>query len=169
MTINFIPERDEKGRAVQMVDHVNDMIRHGDAVTGTIPSGQTVAVDLKLDDTDELGIQFFSIKGGVLFGTNIEYGCYGSFSVVDKDGVGVALGWYTQEQFDQMGNLYVVKKWVRKRYFKPDCVCEMESEAYSDPVPKGLYLRCNFHNAGSNTVTLFINYDIYYKQEWVVS
>lgn len=163
----IIPDRDEKGRPIQVVDHINDHVRYCDAVDEIITVGQTENIDLCLEDEGE-GITMFCMKGGSLFGENISMGDWARFSIVDLDGVGVQLGWYDQATFDAMG-YFIVKTWVRKRFFKPDCKCQMTSESFSDPIPAGLYLRCEYHSTGTeNNPHIYINYDIFYKDEWVV-
>jgi len=66
--------------------------------------------------------------------------------VVDKDGIGVALGWYTQEEFEAMGSLYVIKEydecWVDQlnrltKVLTPD--------GSPGQLPSGVYLRIKYY------------------------
>lgn len=78
-----------------------------------------------------------------------------TFQVVDKDGIGVLAGWYTQAQFDAMGNLYVVEQFG-------DTVCVMPDSHvllrfYRSQIVPGLYIRAIYNSYGNNDVKFSMN------------
>jgi hypothetical protein len=128
------------------------------AVNKEITKNSTDTIDLKVVNQSGESYEYKYLWGGKVFGSNIEYGDYASFSIVDKDGFGVAAGWYTQQQFEGMGSLYVVKTYVVKQYVNPGTDNVLEAEA-PGKIPVGLYLRCTYTSAGvTNNPKIFINY-----------
>ena len=71
------------------------------------------------------------------------------FQVVDKDGVGVALGWYDQATFDFLGE-YVADTFGENWYAESD---KQKQEPvivpYLAKIYAGLYIRVNYHSVGT--------------------
>lgn len=83
------------------------------------------------------------------------YGCFFSvkrygdddtvrMQIVDKDGVGVSLGWYTQEQFDAMGE-YVFSEYDEGFSEHLEKMCYIETPRTEGMVPGGMYPRLLYY------------------------
>lgn len=87
------------------------------------------------------GIQYYLADG--------EPGDSCTFQVVDKDGFGVAAGWYTQGQFDAMGNLYVVEEFGTDWALAPNSLEDLI--LYKARLYPGLYIRMKIISTGTTT------------------
>ena len=80
------------------------------------------------------------VNGAEVWLDTADYGAYLSFQIVDKDGFGVTAGWYTQNQFNAMGNLYVVNEFGTAWQLTPN----QKTTAFPGYLAKlyqGLYVR----------------------------
>lgn len=157
--MTFVPERDDEGNIVNKVEYTSVYSLKGVGVDKICTKNDITPIDLKVENYDNEAYQKKYLWGGEVFGINIEKGDWAQFQVVDKDGVGVALGLYTQEQFNQMGEV-VLKQYIVKRYIHPDFPMNIRAEA-PGLIIVGLYLRCIYHSVGeANDPHIFINYDL---------
>ena len=155
----FIPERDDDGNIVNKIEYTSVYSLKGIAVDKVCTKNEATKIDLKVENYDGETFQKKYLQGGEVFGHDIEKGDWASFQVVDKDGLGVALGLYTQEQFDALGEV-VLKQYIVKRFIHPDYPMVIKAEA-PGLIYVGLYLRCNYTSVGqTNNPHIFINYDI---------
>jgi hypothetical protein len=111
------------------------------------------------------------------FDTFYLWGCYGSIyeygeadtirlQIIDKDGVGVELGWYTQEQFDYMGEFLVLEYdecWVNhvsgiKKLMTPD--------GAPGEIASGLYLRVKYYpkDVTKTDIRFYLDYILTVKE-----
>jgi len=66
--------------------------------------------------------------------------------VVDKDGIGVALGWYSQEDFEAMGSLYVIKEYDECWVDQMNKLTKILSpDGSPGQLPNGVYLRIKYY------------------------
>lgn len=91
------------------------------------------------------------LKAGEIFSHNCIIGDLVNVKVIDKDGVGVTLGWYDQATFDLMGNYYEIELYAKNFPIVPDIWNIIEDLDLSDPIPQGLYLRIEY--TSDNTAT----------------
>ena len=111
------------------------------------------------------------------FDTFYLWGCYGSIyeygeadtirlQIIDKDGVGVELGWYTQEQFDYMGEFLALEYdecWVNhvsgiKKLMTPD--------GAPGEIASGLYLRVKYYpkDVTKTDIKFYLDYILTVKE-----
>jgi hypothetical protein len=118
-------------------------------------SGVTDA-DILINETryvDGADIWFSDIT---LFGVSVD------FIVVDKDGVGVTKGWYTQAQFDAMGNYYEVGQFGYDWQLHPRATNHAKP-GYPALIYGGLYVRMKFQNPNVTGTTAYYNLDLHKK------
>jgi hypothetical protein len=66
--------------------------------------------------------------------------------VIDKDGIGVELGWYTQEQFEAMGSLYVIKEYDECWIGQLEKLAKvLTPDGSPGQLPNGVYLRAKYY------------------------
>ena len=147
----------------------NRYFAKADAIYYSCPPNQVTFIDMlidnKLKESEILSDENFECKflrGGSVFGKNIEFGDWCKLQVVDKDGILVQMGHLTQEQFDaiKVNDAVVLKEYIVKRYAMPN---EKEVIRVDAPgqIPVGSYLRCIYHATNSgNTREIYINYDL---------
>jgi hypothetical protein len=86
--------------------------------------------------------------------------------IVDKDGVGVALGWYTQAEFDAMGQLYVVKEYDECWVGHMEKLTRMMTPDGSPGIiPAGLYARAKYYpkDVAKTDIKVWMDYIITVK------
>jgi len=109
----------------------------------------TKPIDLqyKLPTITKEGVLPYHMLWGVRVGTMDTHNenDFGRAQIVDVDGVGVSFGWYTQAEFDAMGE-YVVsdydKTWMQ--FFKAEPLFRIPDNS-PGPVPPGLYFRLKYY------------------------
>lgn len=90
------------------------------------------------------------------YAKDAEVGDKATFQVVDKDGFGVTAGWYTQAQFDAMGNLYVVEEFGKDWAMMPNDKHHLS--LYKASIIPGLYIRLKYTSTGTtNDIDLVVN------------
>lgn len=78
-----------------------------------------------------------------------------TFQVVDLDGVGVTLGWYSQATFDAMGNVYVADEFGTDWGVMPN---QNTIRLYKAKLIPGLYIRIKYTSVGTtNDITMICN------------
>ena len=86
------------------------------------------------------------------FGDNIRV------QIIDKDGVGVTLGWYSQAQFDAMGNIFVASEFGTNVQIPTNGIYTVVSESRSKAMASGLYVRVKYDSKGvTNDVKVKFN------------
>ena len=122
----------------------------------TITAGQTVDIDWLMPQLQYQSVNKKSIFNGVEYYANsADNFDKVTFQIVDKDGFGVIAGWYTQAQFDAMGNLYVIEEFATDWYIMPDT--NVELILYKSDIVPGLYIRAKYESVGSVDVKFSIN------------
>lgn len=110
----------------------------------TATKNTTTTKDFKIEESG------LYLRGGIIFTDKAFFGDYVDVQIVDKDGVGVTLGWYDQATFDAMGNLYVVTDYCKDWPVSPSGVTEVKSESVTkDPIPEDLYMRIVYTSVGT--------------------
>lgn len=138
--------KDPKGMRARLVGIINT----------TITAGQTVDCDWVCPQLQWLGVNKPSYFDGIeYYAENAKVGDTAKFQVVDKDGVGVLAGWYTQAQFDAMGNLYVVEEFGDAWAMMPNQKNNLS--LYKAAVVPGLYIRLKYVSTGNTNVNLVVN------------
>lgn len=138
-----------------------------DCISGTAAINTTTDIDYEVVNQTGESYTYKYLKGGLIFGDNILAGDYIEVEIIDLDGFGVTAGWYSQAEFDAMGNEYVVKHYIAKRYVHPTCSYANSITAETPgKIPVGLYIRFKYTaiNSGS-TRNIFINLDLQNKDE----
>jgi hypothetical protein len=125
-------------------------------INSTITAGQTVDLDWLCPQLSFDGVNKKSYFDGIeYYAKNGNIGDKATFQVVDKDGIGVLVGWYTQAQFDAMGNLYVVEEFGEDWYMIPDALEHLM--LYKAAIVPGLYIRMKYTSTGSTNVDIVVN------------
>lgn len=121
-----------------------------------ISFGQTVNIDWLIPQLSWAGSNKQIYFDGVqYYAKNATVGDNVTFQVIDKDGIGVTLGWYSQAQFDAMGNLYVAEEFATNWFISPD---KLETILlYRAKMISGLYLRIIYASTGLTTVQFACN------------
>jgi hypothetical protein len=151
------------------IEYTSRYFAKGDAVMVDCPANTTTNIDLLVNNkTAESAIleneSYTSkyLRGGEVFGTNIQVGDNCKFQVIDKDGWLVATGQMTQQMFDSLkvdGGI-VLKEYYYKRYIYPNDKNVLKSETPGQ-IPVGVYLRAKYTAIDSGeTRKIVINYDI---------
>ena len=146
MGSNVHPDRESK------IEHTSKYSMKAIAKYQQCAINTSTNIDIKLENfTGESYVEKY-LKGGELFGENIEYGDSCRFFICDVENT---LG---------LGAGYEVKSFIEKTYIKkPPCPNYFEAVCPAK-IPVGLYLRCVYTavNAGSAR-EIYINYDVQNK------
>ena len=109
----------------------------------TATKDSTTNHDWKIPQLSWLGINKNSYFDGIEYlAMDAKAGDGMTLQVVDKDGVGVTLGWYSQAAFDTMGNLHVVEEFGTEWGVVPDVKTDIK--LYKAMLIPGLYLRIKY-------------------------
>ena len=99
------------------------------------------------------GVQYYA--------ENAKVGDYVKFQVIDKGdpgqgSFGVIAGWYTQAEFDAMGNEYIVEEFGDKWYVAPNKLEDIR--LFKSALQPGLFIRVVYHSTGTiDDVPFFCN------------
>ena len=138
--------KDPKGMRARLTGIINN----------TITAGSTTDLDWACPQLQYQGLDKPSYFDGIqYYAKDAEIGDKASFQVVDKDGVGVTLGWYDQATFDAMGNLYVVEEFGKDWYMMPNE--KIDLMLYKAAIIPGLYIRMKYTSTGATNVKIVIN------------
>lgn len=150
---------------VLSVDTENNTLEtfYDDLDNGTYKISKTIDIDYQLP-TGEHSV--FYLWG--MFFTAKDYADddLARLQIVDKDGLGVLAGWYTQEEFEAIGSLYVVKEydecWVDQMN---KLVYIKTPDGAPGEIPAGLYLRIKYYpkDETKTDIKLWIDYSITIK------
>lgn len=134
------------------IEHTSRYSMKADAEHVQCAINGTTNIDIKLQNFTGESYADKYLKGGELFGDNIEYGDYCRFFICDVDNI---LGY---------GAGLEIKSFIEKAYVKPaPCPNHFGAECPAK-IPVGLYLRCAFTAVNSGSAReIFINYDIQNK------
>ena len=154
MSISIIPEKDSSGNILAPYNHPFSSSAGFRARFLGMKGTATKAVDSQTPTTsniDKLVDEDRYVNGVRLILNNHEWDDYLHFEIVDKDGVGVSLGWYDQNTFDTvLGGLYVAdrfgEEWQLDDSIKtqPDVVVPYPAKIYA-----GLYIRIVYISTGT--------------------
>lgn len=117
-------------------------------------------VDLKLVDDASANID--NVWGCYLTAKDFGEDDFMRSIIIDKDGIGVALGWYTQQEFDAMGE-YVVKEYDECWINQADKIVLIDGpDKKPGELPMGLYLRMHYYctDATKTDIKLWLDYRI---------
>lgn len=117
------------------------------AICATIPHGESLEIDLPIQNFANESYTFKYIWGGQAILKDASYGDWATFQIVDKDNI---LGY---------GTGVILKEYIKKCYMDPNRRLEFESLA-PGKLLVGLYLRCIYTSVGSIDPTIYINYDV---------
>lgn len=144
---NISGVKDPKGMRARLVGIINE----------TVTKNSTEDIDWLCPQLQYNAVNKSSYFDGIqYYAENAEVGDKATFQVIDKDGVGVTFGWYTQAQFDAMGSLYVVEEFGTNWYMVPNVMEDLM--LYKAQIIPGLYLRMKYTSVGTtNDVKLVVN------------
>lgn len=155
------------------IEYTKKYFLKADCASGQVAANATANIDLKVvnkgAESPIIPAETYAekfLKGGSVFGQNMEYGDYVKFQIVDIDGVLVELGELDQNTFDYLkqlgGGAIIVKEYVCKHWIEPNCSTTNRIMAEAPGrIPIGLYIRCKYTAANTgNTRNIYINYDI---------
>jgi hypothetical protein len=113
-------------------------------------------VDWLIPHTTYNGVNKQGYMDGIeYYAKDAEMGDTITFQVVDKDGVGIVLGWYDQATFDAMGNLFVVDEFGKDWGIVPN---QDAIRLYKAKLIPGLYIRIKYNSIGTtNDVHIVCN------------
>jgi len=122
----------------------------------TIAKNSTTDHDWVVPHTAYNGTNKQSYMDGIeYYAKDAEVGDKMTFQVIDKDGVGVALGWYDQATFDAIGNLYVADEFGTNWGVMPN---QNTIRLYKAKLVPGLYIRIKYTSVGTvNDITMICN------------
>lgn len=124
-------------------------------INETVTAGETVNLDWCSTQLQYLGEDKCSFFDGIqYYAKDAIIGDTSHFQVVDKDGAGVALGWYTQEQFDAMGE-YIIEDFGYDWYMIPNTMEDIM--LYKARIIPGMYIRVKYHSIGTEDVHIIVN------------
>jgi hypothetical protein len=125
-------------------------------VNQTVTKTQTSDLDWAIPQTAYNGTNKQGYMDGIeYYAKDAEVGDKITFQVVDKDGVGVTLGWYDQATFDAMGNLYVADEFGKDWGVMPN---QNTIRLYKAKLIPGLYIRIKYESVGTvNNIQLVCN------------
>lgn len=151
---------------IPSIEYTSKYNLRANAVEATCTINTTTDIDLKLENLDGENEIHKYLWGGMVFGDNIKNGDYAQFSVVDLDGIGVTLGWYTQQEFETMGSEYVFRPYVIKQYIPSSHPYILKTES-PGALLVGFYLRCSYTSTATegSAPKIYINYDLHNKDE----
>lgn len=125
-------------------------------MNSTVTADTTKDIDWLCPQLQYNGVDKKSYFDGIqYYAKDAEIGDKASFQVVDKDGVGVVLGWYDQATFDAMGNLYVVEEFGDSWFMIPNTMEDLM--LYKASVVPGLYIRMKYTSVGNVNVNVVVN------------
>jgi hypothetical protein len=126
-------------------------------INQTVTKNQTSDLDWAVPQTAYSGQNKQGYMDGIeYYAKDAEVGDKMSFQVIDKDGVGVLLGWYDQATFDAMGNLYVVDEFGKDWAVIPNDHTTIR--LYKAKLVPGLYIRVKYTSIGTvNDVYIICN------------
>ena len=125
--------------------------------SGTATKNTTTQLDF-LIDSDRY------VNGVKILLKNHVWGDTLAFKIVDKSGVGVGLGWYTQAQFDAMGE-YVADTFAENWFVDDQRQDQSEAKVeFPALIRAGLYIRLEYVSTGTlNDVDVKCNIRLYIK------
>lgn len=144
-SVNTSGVKDPNGMRARLIGIINE----------TVTAGETVNLDwcgTQLQYLSENCCSFFD--GIQYYAKDAVIGDKCHFQVVDKDGAGVALGWYTQQQFDAMGE-YVVEEFGHDWHMIPNTMEDIM--LYKARIIPGMYIRTKYHSTGAEDVHIIVN------------
>lgn len=126
------------------------------SINGSGTNGGVTNVDTLISETRYVDAAEVWLGLTTLYGVDVD------FIVVDKDGVGVTLGWYDQATFDAMGNYYEVEQFGYTWQVCPT-MRNNPKPGYPAVIPGGLYIRMRFTNPNVSGTTAYFNYYLHKK------
>ena len=124
---------------------------NGSGTNGGITHVDTLISELRYIDAAEIHLSDSS-----LFGVDVD------FLVVDKDGAGIALGWYDEATFLAMGSYYQVEQFGYGWRLDPR-LTTVARPGYPAVIPAGLYVRCSFTNPNTSGCSIYGNLFLHKK------
>lgn len=125
-------------------------------IASTATAGQTTKIDHKITEERYInGLRLILVDHHIDDTVDLE--------IVDKDGAGVALGWYTQAQFDAMGE-YVADRFGESWNVdsgvctQPDVIVPYPAKIYKD-----LYIRISYNSSGTTAVKVKADLYLHWK------
>jgi hypothetical protein len=131
---------------------------------GSAKLSKPIDIDYKIETQEDATFIY-------LWGLFIDISDYGEddiarLQIVDLDGLGVSLGWYTQAQFEAMGSVYVVKEydecWIKTiaKLNQIDVVNGSPAQ-----IPNGLFLRAKYYpkDTTKTNIRVWLDYKITLK------
>ena len=155
----WIPDKDGEGAVIykrKVFDDPDNFRARFTGLIGQATAGQSTNIELQIAAERYInGVRL------ILDGHTVDDTLH--FEIVDKDGIGVALGWYTQQQFDAMGE-YVADRFGQDWNIdhtiatQPDVIVPYPAKIYA-----GLYVRIIYNSAGQSNVKVKANLYLHWK------